>query len=256
MRDRTDEPFQNQEELLKQLADTKLKLALLMQQQEETERLLAAGDEAAMKEEDSFFASTQGRTLARIRTQLRRQRARRLLRRDLPRVTRAAAAVLLVFYIGLTTAVAAAPSLRISLMRMLYHVEKQYTEVSFQPNEGASFDVPPEWVNNYFMSYIPDGYKFILCSEPSTSEQEIIYENAEGKLLRFCESAFEMEFNIDTEGFIVSPIRINGFEGFIAESSETTKIVWPTADRCLTLSINGPTDEAIMIAERVIRIKQ
>ncbi len=255
MRDRTDEPFQNQEELLKQLADTKLKLALLMQQQEETERLLAAGDEAAMKEEDSFFASTQGRTLARIRTQLRRQRARRLLRRDVPRVTRAAAAVLLVFYIGLTTAVAAAPSLRISLMRMLYHVEKQYTEVSFQPNEGASFDVPPEWVNNYFMSYIPDGYKFILCSEPTSFDQEIIYENSEGKLLRFWESSFEMDFNIDTEGFAVSPIQISGFDGFIAVNSETTKIVWPTTDRCLTVIIDASAEEAIRIAEKVVRVK-
>ncbi len=255
MRDRTDEPFQNQEELLKQLADTKLKLALLMQQQEETERLLAAGDEAAMKEEDSFFASTQGRTLAHIRAQLRRQRARRLLRRDLPRVIRAAAAVLLVFCIGLTTAVAASPSLRVSLMRMLYHVEKQYTEVSFQSDESASVDVPPDWVNSYFMSYIPDGYKFILCSEPTSFDQEIIYENSEGKLLRFWESSFEMDFNIDTEGFAVSPIQISGFDGFIAVSSETTKIVWPTTDRCLTVIIDASAEEAIRIAEKVVRVK-
>lgn len=248
--------FMGKDELYRQLAYTKLRIALLAQQENEAKVLLnAEASKSALAEEQKFFTDTQDRTIRRIRVQLLRQSAQNFARYDLRKIVRAAAAVLLVFYLGLTTAVATVQSVRVNLMKLLYNVEEQYTEISFQPDEEAAFEVPAEWAGNYFMSYIPNGYSFAFCSPPSTMEQEIIYTDSAGRMIRFCEMALQLEANIDTEGFSVMPVQVNGASGIIAEKATEVTVVWPAVDRYFMLNANCTRDEVIRIAKQVIRIK-
>lgn len=259
MKRNIDEKFQGKDELLKQLADTKLKIALLTQQEVEMDEIGDNADapetEVAIIEQDAFFRSTQDHALSRIKTNIQKQNSIQFTFRYLPRLAQIAASALLLFYIGLTTAAATVPSVRIVLMQMLYKIEEEYTEVSFQPDEEASFDVPSEWGGDYFMSYIPSDYQFECCSEMSDIEQEIIYVTVDGKILRFCESLLDTEINVDTEEYSVSTIQINGMRGILAKTDEVTKIVWASVDRCFILNINSSPEEAVVIAEKVVRIK-
>ncbi|MEG2273161.1 MAG: DUF4367 domain-containing protein [Acinetobacter sp.] len=248
--------FLEKDELYQQLADTKLRIALLSQQEKETETLLGEEEsDTALEEEKKFFADTQDRAVGKIHAQLRKQSIERFARHDLPKIGQVAAAVLLVFYLGLTTAVATVQSVRVSLMKLLYNVEEQYTEISFHPDEDAAFDVPTAWEGNYFMSYLPEGYTLKQCSDKLSFGQEIIYEGLKGQLLRFAEMSLEAETNIDTEGFDVRPVQINGATGLLAENLDTTTIVWSTSDCYFILNMNGSAETAKQVAESVIRIK-
>ena len=251
------EVFLGKDELYQQLTDTKLRIALLVQQEKETAGFLEndtmADDQQA--QEAHFFAESEGRTIAKIHAQLRKQSLKHFARHDLPKIGQVAAAVLLVFYLGLTTAVATVQSVRVSLMKLLYNVEEQYTEISFQPDEDAAFDVPAEWDGDYFMAYIPDGYSFAGCTSNSVMQQEVAYIDAEGRSIRFCEMALQVESNIDTEGFSVKPVQINGASGLIATSASEATVIWATTDRYFLLRANCTKEEAIQIAEKVVRIK-
>lgn len=248
-------PFLGKEELYQQLTDTKLRIALLSQQEKETEAMLSEDSPAVQDEEKRFFSATQGRTVSKINAQLRKQSLQRFARHDLPKIGQIAAAVVLVFYLGLTTAVATVQSVRVSLMKLLYNVEEQYTEISFQPDEDASFDVPAEWDGNYFMSYIPDGYTLEICAPQSSFEQEITYVDDAGGRLQFTELSLDAEINIDTEGFGVSPVLINGSSGLLAENADESIVVWAMIDRYFVLNVSGSAESAKGIAEKVIRIK-
>ncbi len=248
-------PFLGKEELYQQLTDTKLRIALLSQQEKETEALLSEDSPTLQDEEQRFFAATQDRTVGKIHAQLRKQSTQRFARNDLPRIGQVAAAALLVFYLGLSTAVATVQSVRVSLMKLLYNVEEQYTEIRFQPDEDAAFDVPTAWQADYFMSYLPEGYILELCFDKSSFGQEIIYEDLEGRILCFAEMSLEAEVNIDTEGFDVSPVQINGVTGLLAKNSDTTTIVWSTSDCYFILNVNESAETAKQVAESVVRIK-
>lgn len=251
--------FAGKDELYRQLTDTKLSIALLEQLEEETtlmegEAWTKANPDAA-KQEECFFAENEARTIAAIHRQLRRQAVGRFVRHDLPRVGRVAAAVLLVLYLGLTTAVATVQSVRVSLMKLLYNVEEQYTEISFQVDEAASFDVPADWTGSYYMSYVPEGYTLLDMSKGVPQGQEVIYQNVNGNILIFSENAIQVESNINTEGFQVRTIQVNGSTGLLATKPEETTLVWYETDRYFALWAVEPVETAIQIAEGVVRIK-
>lgn len=94
---------------------------------------------------------------ASLRRAYASRRARQALRTWGPRTLRAAAAVLLVFYLGLTTALATVPSLRHSLMTFMIHSEEEYTELALIPS-GETLDIPQGWQGAYYPAYIPEGF--------------------------------------------------------------------------------------------------
>lgn len=250
MKRNEDAAFLSKDELYSQLSETKLRIALLAQQESETEAMPGEGEE-----EKRFFEATEAGALKAIHRQLHKQSVQHFLQRDLPKVGRIAAAVLLIFYLGLTAAVATVRSVRVSMMKLIYNVEEQYTEIQFRPDEDASFDVPAEWAGSYFLSFVPEGYSLAVCSEAISAGQEVIFENAEGNLLRFSEMSLRIEANINTEGFRIRPVQINGRAGFLAENVNETIIVWSVTDRCFILSVQGTEALALQLAQSVVRIK-
>ena len=234
------------EALKQQLEDTKLRLALLEYQQQEDEARQAARDSLPpdspeMAEESSFFARTQANTL------------RRAMPHRFPRVLTVAAAVLLLLALSLGTALAVSPALRVQVMRLLYQVTPEYTEVSFVPDEAASFDVPAEWTGLYYPAYIPEGYEFYGVGG-SSSMPKVLFNASEDRFLRFSEYSLEAESNINSEGYMVEEADINGAKGVLSWKDGHTILVWPVSDRFFILDITAAADTAMEIARSVTRV--
>lgn len=252
MKRNEDAAFLSKDELYSQLSETKLRIALLAQQESETEVMLGEGEN--VEDEKQFFEATEAGAMKAIHRQLRKQSVQHFLQRDLPKVGQIAAAMVLIFYLGLTAAVATVQSVRVSVMKLLYTVEEQYTEISFVPDEEASFDVPAEWQGSYYMSFIPNGYELTACASRSF-QHEVVYTDSNGSIIRFSEIALQVESNIDTEGFSVKPFQLNGTTGLFAERADKVTLIWSTTDRYFVLSLVGHTEVAEQIAESVLRIK-
>ncbi len=232
--------------LKKQLGETKLKIALL-------EAALKEAEALSLENEKSAEMAPNPSTIAAIHHELNRLTRRKRLR-FLPRVLRVAVALLLITFISLGTALAVSSDVRVMVMKLLYRVTPQYTEISLVPDEATFFNVPAQWGGEYYPSYIPEGYRF-YGAYGVQSMQDVVYIADNDRTLIFSENDANVEANIDTEGYEISEVEINGQKAMLAYNGEKSTIVWNQNDKILLITVTELPEVVIKIAQSVIKIK-
>ena len=109
-----------------------------------------------------------------------------IVRHAPPRMLRAVAAVLLICVLGMGTALAVSPALRVAVMRLLYRVTPRYTEISYVPDERASFDVPADWDGLYYPALFHRNTR--LRGGRTGGIRDAIYTAEDGGVLSFIEN--------------------------------------------------------------------
>ena len=189
------------------------------------------------------------RVLKAIDKRLRRRKYVHFAKTTLPKAGRIAAAVLSVFFIGLTAAVASVRSVRVSVLNFIMGIEEAYTELGVG---GEMRDVPSEWQGECYPTYIPEGFTLDYV-DPIFAEAQ--YANSSGQRIIFKEYELSEYVNFDTEDSSVLTIAIQGAEALISEKDGRVSIIWATDDRYLLLRCDTPRETAIQIAESVTNVK-
>lgn len=241
--------------LYRQYHELGLKIALLEMKEEEARAL--EGEISAQSAEESaaqaaFFARTQKDALRKIDRRLSAKGARDFARHTLPRAAQVAACLLLVANIGVTTAVAAVPSVRVKVLNFLINIEEQYAELSLVEDEQASFVVPTGWTGSYYPSYVPEGFEATYFNEYFAN---VYFENQAGNYIDFSELDEDSEVNIDTEESELTWLDIRGSRALCAVKEKRVMITWSTADCYFILDTDLDKATAIDIARGVIKIK-
>ena len=220
----------------------------------EAERIEELMAQEPTPEEEAFFARTQQETLRVIRRTLNQKKRRHFLRHTLPRAANAAALLLLCVFLGGTAAVAAVPSVRVRVMKLLTHMQQEYTEISLVEDASASFDVPDGWKGDFFPGYIPEGFEVAWMSDLLPFSIEWLSEGA--MYIGFEECDENTVANVDTENAKLSYEEINGSLALAIEKGDVVQIVWVHDDRYFILDTHacGRT-ETMQIAKSVKRIK-
>lgn len=250
-------PF-GEEELRQHILEAKLRLALLQHQRQQDEATQTARDAlptSSLKalEEARFFARTEGRTLRFIKRHERRS-LKPAQPAGLRRVVLAFASLLLVLTLGFGTALAVSPALRVQVMRLLYTVTPQYTEVRFEADPDSSFEVPARWEGLYFPAYVPEGYIFSESASTRTMKLSAFVKD-DDHFFRFNEYDLKVEGNVNTEGMETREIEVHGMPGLLATKDGYTQLVWSTADKYFAIDITEDAETAIKIADSVLRVK-
>ncbi len=221
----------------------------------EAERIEELMAQEPTPEEEAFFARTQQETLRVIRRTLNQKKRRHFLRHTLPRAANAAALLLLCVFLGGTAAVAAVPSVRVRVMKLLTHMQQEYTEISLVEDASASFDVPDGWKGDFFPGYIPEGFEVAWMSLATPTIDWISAEYDNGGI-GFSECDENTVANVDTENAKLSYEEINGSLALVIEKGDVVQIVWVQDDRYFILDTHacGRT-ETMQIAKSVKRIK-
>ena len=181
----------SREELDEELTALKLKIALQEYQAESLETILAdePGDSSAREQ----LARSEKPTIRRLNRRLRRRSLRRFAVRTLPKAGRAAACLILVFYIGLTVAVATVQSVRVDLMRFFVRIDGGQASFGFETSDDH-LDVPSGWNGYYYPSYIPDGYVLTGVFDDS-----VVYQNPAGTPLPVCDRGPDPRWPVDDD---------------------------------------------------------
>ncbi|MBP3647520.1 MAG: DUF4367 domain-containing protein [Clostridia bacterium] len=241
------EAVKTSDELREEL--TALKLRLVFQEAFEDKIDDIMREEEADPEGSALIAQGDRRVRKLVRQKLRRNRGRRFIRRGLPRVAKIAAAMLLVFYIGLSAAVATVPAVRVKVLRFIMHIEDQYTSLSFEDG-GQVIEIPTEWDGLFYPAYIPERFKMV-----GRSANEVEYEDPSGAMLCFSEFTQDTTVNMDTEDAEMSYIDLSGKHALVSVKGNWVFVTWATGNRYFIVDLEGTKEEAIMIADSVTLIR-
>lgn len=236
------------EELWKEFGELKLRIALQELQEEKIDSVV----EKHQDNEDMhrWMADDKSIIEKHIVHGIKWMHTRRVLRRTLPTIGKMVASMLLVFYMGLSIAVAAIPSIRIEVLKFITIIDERYTTFGFETT-GTYMDIPAEWEGYYYPSFIPNGYEL-----SETLHCEVEYMNTDGNVVCFAEMDSDTCGTIDTENAAVEFCQINGRSALIVEKGEWITILWNIDNRSLMIHYSGEETEAIKIAESVRMIRE
>lgn len=197
--------------------------------------------------EGDYSEAAQKRTLKLIERKLNKQLRKRFIRKTLPHTIQVVAITLLLFFIGLTSAVATVRPVRLRVLDFIAKIEENYSEISLV-NDIDYGIVPPEWNGEYYPSYIPESFRFSHIDDFFNS---VYYITVDNRTLEFCEFEDADYSNIDIDEENAFNITINGSVGIAMSNGKETKITWCIDGTYLYLYLNGDFDEAKRIAESV-----
>ncbi len=239
--------YKTSDELRSELAALNLRLAF---QEELEDEIATLVDESKTPDPvlQKIIDIADKKVLRHIRRTLAKENIKYAAIVVFPRMCKVFAACLLIFFIGLSTAMATVRSVRIGVLHFLIQIEDKYTSLGFE-NRGEAIDIPVEWQGYYYPAYIPKGFTYATV-DGSTAH----YFREESNLM-FSEYGRETAVNIDTEEADVKFVDVKGNNALISEKNGWTMLTWAISNRYFLIEIQGSEEEAIKIAESVIMIK-
>lgn len=201
--------------------------------------------------EADYSEAAQKKALKLIERKLNKQLSKRFIRRTLPRSLQIVTVALLLFFIGLTTAIATVRPIRLRILAFIAQIDESYSAVGMTYNDNDNSIVPDEWKGKYYPYYIPDEYEFSHVEELFNIAY---YAATDDCILQFSEYENTIYSNINIDQDNVFDVTINGNAGIAMTSEDVTKIAWCVDDTYLYLCFSGDFDEAERIAESVRRI--
>lgn len=228
----------------------------LMAMQEEILIRLAlmeiAGDEAqALVTEES---APDPLALRAVERALKRRNLSRFAKRTLPRVAQAAAMVVLLFYLALTTVLAVSADAREKFMTLFVNVTPYYSELSLNPIEPTYVTAPEGWTEKYYPEYIPEGW---TLGEIDPFGSDALYVDGD-RQMTFSVYSQSANVNINTEGAVISHVSLNGIMSMVAENKEKgfTWVTWSAGDRMIVVYVDGSVEDALDIATSVHEVER
>jgi hypothetical protein len=214
--------------------------------------------EIAQEEADALEADESAPNplaLRAVERALKRRNLTRFAKRTLPRIAQAAAAVVLLFYLALTTVLAVSADAREKFMTLFVNVTPYYSELSLNPIEPTYVTAPEGWTEKYYPEYIPEGWT--LDGIDKFFADALYLNAAKDKHLRFSVYTEDAAVNINTEGAEISHVSLNGIMSMVAENKKEgfTWVTWSTGDRMILVYIDGDMETALDIAVSVLEVE-
>ena len=230
--------------LYEELAALKIRIAFAEIDEDE----LAEFDRDLSSVSEGYYSdAAQKRTLKLIERKLNKRLRRQFVSKTLPHTLQIVTISLLLFFIGLTTAVATVRPVRLRILDFIAKIEENYSEISLF-NDIDNAIVPSEWKGKYYPSYIPAEFAF---SHVDDFYNIVYYRTKDDRILQFSEYVGDDYSNIDIDEENAVDISINGSLGIAMTNGEDITISWCVDDIYLYLYFSGNLDEAKRIVESV-----
>lgn len=217
------------------------------------------------------FTPEQEKTAERIRIRMRdelaeadrqetKKKRKSTILRILPKIMEIAACLILVAAIGTTIAIAKDESFRSAVLQLLIQIdqEKGVANIRFEENDREAFDVPADWLGEYYPSRIPAGF---TVTEMSQYEEfpRVVYSSRDGKEIRFNENSYNTISTQGIEEADVSQITIHDRLALMVvddtPGDSYCRITWSNDEKWFVMStINMTKEETVELAESVRKI--
>lgn len=237
------EEYMSSQEMMREIADLKIRLALQQEFEQETADMMEAanaenaGQTQAMRELEEKVCHDIMQHTTPLTYLPRRSRWMRIL-----------AAVLILLMVSMGSAFATAYMFQTGLLKLDVQKAQEWTSYGLVTT-GETLDIPSGWTGVFYPTYIPEGFALV-----DSRFQEAEYQNANQDSLSFCEYEYGTRVSLDTEDAAVSTTNVNGAEATLIEKTGWSAVVWSANNRLFVVEMDGSAEETMNIAESVTLI--
>lgn len=161
--------------------------------------------------------------------------------------------VMITAAIVLSTMVISVTAIREAFINFITEIFDTHTEVQTIQDDTA----PDFFEEIYAIPDIPDGFEIVFQND-NTEETPLLiteYQNGQEYVI-FCQNIkSKYDVNVNTEGYEMIQIYINGNEGFMIDMGDDIYITWDNGKYILEISGNIGKDELIGIANSVQKVE-
>ena len=243
------EEYLSAKEIMQQIEDLKIRLALQQEFEQEVDELVAEVNPAEA-EQTQPIREMEEKVVRDIAAHTGRRRQQHEQKRRFPRCARVAAVIALLVMVSVGSTMATVHMVQIGLLKLDVQTYPERTSYSLVPSEGT-MNVPQEWTGDFYPAYIPEGFEFDRCYNGIAN-----YLDSNDKMLSFSENEYGTRISLDTENANLSSVFINGAEATLIEKDGWTAVVWSANNRLFIVDIDGGKDDVLRVAASVILIKQ
>lgn len=197
--------------------------------------------------ESDYSDAAQKKALKMIEHKLNKRLRKQFVLKTLPHTLHIITITLLLFFVGLTTAVATVRPVRLMILDFIARIEDNHSTISLA-NDIDYAVVPSEWKGKYYPSFIPESFELSYVDELYNI---VCYTAKEDRVFQFSEYADTDYSNINIDEGNAFIVTINDSSGLAISNGEYTNITWYVDDAYLYLHFSGNLDEAKRIAESV-----
>lgn len=240
------EEYMSSQEIMQEIADLKIKLALQQEFEQEVSTIL---------EQTNMIDEGQTQPVQDMETKVLRDIAdhmrptAHLHGHTLPKGLRVFAVALLLVIVSISSAFATVHMIQIGLLKLDMQTYQERTSYGLQPS-GETLDVPAEWKGSFYPTYIPESFVLYDCT---SYDVEYRTRNDE-TLLNFSEYEYGGRVSLDTENAEISTTQINGIEATLIEKDGWVAVVWAANNRLFVIDMDGNIEEILKVAESVTMI--
>ena len=205
---------------------------------------------------DAFFAEYDAKNLQQIEKYANRYARKRFMKNTLLRVAQIAAVWIAVLALAGGIAIAASPTVRVYLTKLLVEVTPQYTSLTLTEDTDNYVNVPAEWQGEYYPSIIPEGLE-IGQLDSDAIESIVTYVSPESQAWQIIyEEMTDGSANIDTEDAVITQVKVLGYDAAMSTKDDVISIYWFNGNKLFFLDIRGYSEEeALTIANGLKKIQ-
>lgn len=196
--------------------------------------------------------------LDKVDQQKAKEKRKSKILRILPKIMEIAACLIIVAAIGTTVAIAKNASFRSAVMQLLIHIDQEegVANIRFEENAGESFEVPADWLGEYYPSKIPDD--FAMSYIFSDSEMPAVeYNSMDDRRIRFDENSYNTISTQGIEETDYTQIMINDRLAFMVSDDNPDdrfyRITWSNDEKWFMLETNHMTKEETIDLVKSVR---
>lgn len=161
--------------------------------------------------------------------------------------------IMITVIIILSTTVISVSALRESFIRFITEIFDTHTEVQTIQDDTA----PESFEDIYVITNIPYGFEIVFQNDNTEGIPYLVTNYQNGKKYIFFSQCIKSQYdvNVNTEGYKMERIDINGNEGFIVDMVDDYYIAWDNGDYILEIDSNIGKDILIDMANSVQKVE-
>ncbi len=235
--------------------EASFELAVYQMMRLEQDALNSRMSEKDEKEISRMANETMSAMLKMIDRRVKLEDTHKCFRKQGIRVLKTAAAIILILNMGLTIATAASSDVRAKVIHFLTEINDSYMHMGFSDTGGEAI-IPEDWPENYFPTYIPEGYS-VRQYVPHKGSCVVIYENSDGNTITIKVSGTDTFGSINTEGAEITYISLHGVTTTVLRQPYgETDIVWAIGDHYFVISSDSSYETALTVAQSMAIVQK